>query len=587
MISDEFLQELRLANDIESVVSSYVVLKRRGRNLVGLCPFHSEKTGSFTLYPENGSFYCFGCGAGGDVITFIRRIENLGYVEAVRLLAERAGMNMPEDVENDAAAKQKSRILSLNREAARYFHDQLMSPAGEAARAYLEGRQMTRKTVRHFGLGFAPAGWDGLLRHLKSLGYSEEEMLAAAVVSRGRNGSCYDLFRNRIMFPIIDLRGGVVGFSGRQLDDKGPKYINSADTPVYKKSRLLFALNFAKSEAKDRVILCEGNVDVIMLHQAGFTNAVAALGTSLTAEQARLIAQYTEEVVLAYDSDGAGQKATTRASGLLSAAGLRIRILRLEGAKDPDEYIKRFGAGRFKQLLEGADSANDFALARLREQYNLETEDGRVQYLKKGVDLIAAMHSPLERDIYAARLAKDTGATREAVNLAVTGARKRKSRAEEKSQMRDRIQAATRQHDAINPERGRHMRAARAEEMLISVLLRHPDFYGYIRERIAPQDFVTAFNAGVYERLCSRLAENRPADIGALSADYGTDEMGRIMQMANLTQGMSFSREQTEEFIDTIFSEKQKQSGENIAQMDDAHFAAYLKARAGGKKGEE
>ena len=317
MLSDQFLQELKYRSDIEQVVGSYVNLRRRGRTLSGLCPFHSEKSPSFTVYPDTQSFFCFGCGAAGDVINFIRRIENLDYMEAVRLLAQRAGMQVPEEAGDDRSSRLRKRILELNRDAARYFHRSLMSEAGRPGRAYLIGRGLTRDTIVHFGIGYAAEGWDGLTNAMRQQGYTKEELLAAHLVSEGARGGIYDTFRNRAIFPIIDLRGNVIAFGGRNLGDKGPKYLNSSDTPVFKKSRNLFALNFAKDSPRKQLILCEGYMDVVSLHQAGFTNAVATLGTALTEEQCRLIAQYTGEVLLSYDSDGPGQAATQRATCLL------------------------------------------------------------------------------------------------------------------------------------------------------------------------------------------------------------------------------------------------------------------------------
>ncbi|MEG1849295.1 MAG: DNA primase, partial [Oscillospiraceae bacterium] len=351
MIPESFIEELKYRSDIEQIISPYVQLKRAGRHLTGLCPFHSEKTPSFVVYPENQSFYCFGCGAGGDVVTFVRKSENLEYLEALRFLAQKAGMTLPEDAENDEAGRMRLRILECNRESARFFHAALISPAGEPGLAYLRRRQLSDTTIRRFGLGWAPDSWGSLHEHLLKKGFTEAEMLAAAVTRGGTRGS-YDSFRGRVIFPIIDLRGAVIGFGGRILGDGQPKYLNSPDTMVFKKSRNLFALNVAKATKEPRLLLTEGYMDAIAVHQAGFDNAVATLGTALTQEQARLMAQYTGEVVIAYDSDGAGQKATVRANELLAQTGIKVRVLSMTGAKDPDEFIKANGALRFKQLVE-------------------------------------------------------------------------------------------------------------------------------------------------------------------------------------------------------------------------------------------
>ena len=417
MIPESFINELKYQCYIEDIVGGYVNLKRAGRNLKGLCPFHSEKTPSFTVYPENGSYYCFGCGSGGDVITFIRNIENLDYVEAVRFLAAKVGMTVPEEETDNGTAKLKTRILEANRLSARFFHENLIHTP--QALAYIRDRGLTDRTIRHFGLGFAKNSWDDLHHFLRSKGYSDEELYQAALISKGRNGSYYDQFRNRFMFPIIDVRGNVIGFGGRVLDDSKPKYLNSADTPVFKKSRNLFALNFAKNTKERSLILGEGYMDVIAMHQAGFTNAVATLGTSLTADQARMISQYAKEVIIAYDSDSAGQTATKRALSLFEETGIKVRILSIPDAKDPDEYIKRFGATRFKLLLEGCSNAIEFELAKAKANFDLETADGKVGYLKEAAKVLAGIRSPVEIDVYAAKIAGETEVSKEAVKLQV------------------------------------------------------------------------------------------------------------------------------------------------------------------------
>ena len=346
MIPEEIISEIKYRNDIETAVSQYVNLKRRGKNLVGLCPFHSEKTPSFTVYPENGSFYCFGCGVGGDVFTFTGLIENLDYIESVKLLAERSGITLPQDGYDDSMQRLKKKIYDINRDTARFFHAFLMSPGGKWALDYLTGRGLTIKTIKHFGLGAAPDSWDALIHHLKEKGYTESDMLAANVIGKSQRGSIYDRFRKRVMFPIINIRGNIVAFSGRAMpgDDKqGGKYVNTADTPVYKKSENLFGINFAKNVCSERVILVEGNMDVISLHQAGFENTVAPLGTAFTTEQANLLSRYTKEIVLMLDADAAGQKAVRRASELLENTGLSVRVVVVPDGKDPDEYIKKNG----------------------------------------------------------------------------------------------------------------------------------------------------------------------------------------------------------------------------------------------------
>ncbi|MDY4608933.1 MAG: DNA primase, partial [Eubacterium sp.] len=352
-LSDNFLQELKQKSDIEDIISSYVSLKKRGRTFVGLCPFHNEKTPSFTVYPETESYYCFGCGAGGDVINFVKRIENLDYLDAVKMLAQRAGMQMPDEGFDDSLAKKRRIILEINRETARYFHNCLISPEGKQGLNYLLGRGFTKKTINHFGLGYAPDSWDALIRHLKSKGYSLNDMLDAGVVRKGQKGY-YDYFRNKVMTPIIDVRGNVIAFGGRVLDNSKPKYINTSDTLVYKKTNVLFGLNYAKDSGSDTLILCEGYMDVMAMHQAGITNAVGGCGTALTPEQVKLISRYAKEVILAYDADEAGQKALNKAIALFNQTDLKVRIPGLMGGKDPDEIIKTYGVEKFRAMLEGS-----------------------------------------------------------------------------------------------------------------------------------------------------------------------------------------------------------------------------------------
>ena len=358
--SDEFLSELRMKCDIEQVISSYVQLKRRGKNLVGLCPFHNEKTPSFTVYPESQSYYCFGCGAGGEVINFIRRAENLDYVEAVSHLCDKSGMVMPTDGYDNSIAEKRRRMYDINKEAARFFNSYLFSEEGKEGLEYFKSRGYKKSTIIHFGMGYAPNKWDGLLKHMRQKGYSYEELYEANLAYKSTKDDrvrYYDAFRNRAMVPIIDVRGNVVAFGGRVLDDSKPKYINTSDTLVYKKSLGVFGLNFAKNSKERKLIIVEGYMDAISLHQAGFDNAIACLGTAFTGEMAHLLARYTDEVILSYDADEAGQKATDRAIGVLNSIGMKLKVARLTGGKDPDEILRKYGPERFRSLIEGA--AND------------------------------------------------------------------------------------------------------------------------------------------------------------------------------------------------------------------------------------
>ncbi|MEG0091899.1 MAG: DNA primase, partial [Oscillospiraceae bacterium] len=394
---------------------AHVQLKRNGRIYKGLCPFHSERTPSFMVYPETQSYYCFGCGAGGDVITFIKDIEGLTYIEAIKQLAQQSGMSLPD--EDDGAAKRKSRILEMNKLAAMYYHQNLNSENGKSARQYLRQRQLSDRTIVAFGVGYASDSWQALTDYLKSHGYSEDELVMAYLSGRNAKGNLYDIFRNRIMFPIIDLRGNVIAFGGRQLSEGGPKYLNSGDTPIFKKSNGLFALNIAKKSGKDKFILAEGYMDVISLHQAGFNNAIATLGTALTSPQAKLIADYTKTVVISYDSDEAGQKATKRAMEIFTKENVAVQVLQMENAKDPDEYIKKFGKERFELLVNGASSALDFELLKLRKEHDIKDTQGRVDYLTKACGVLSKLPSPILQDIYCSKLSAETGAEKASIKL--------------------------------------------------------------------------------------------------------------------------------------------------------------------------
>ena len=377
-IPEKFIQDLVDRSDIVDVVSGYVRLsKRSGANMFGLCPFHSEKTPSFSVSPDKQIYHCFGCGKGGGVISFIMEIENLSYPEAVAFLAKRAGMQMPEETDS-AEGRKRARMLALNKDAARWFYAQLSQPAGAPAVAYIQKRGISPAMVKNFGLGAAPDTWDGLRDAMREKGYTENELFDAGLVKRGRQGGFYDAFRNRLMFPVIDVRGNVIGFSGRILGDGEPKYLNSPETLVFNKSRNLFALNLAKKSKSGYIILSEGNIDVVSLHQAGFDSAVASLGTSLTPEQARLISRYTNEVIIAYDNDGAGLKASQRAIGIMEKLDIKVRVLRMNGAKDPDEYIKTKGPEAFRKLLEGSENQMDYRLRAIREKYDLSVTEQKI-----------------------------------------------------------------------------------------------------------------------------------------------------------------------------------------------------------------
>ena len=579
MLSDQFLQELKYRSDIEQVVGSYVNLRRRGRTLSGLCPFHSEKSPSFTVYPENQSFYCFGCGAGGDVISFIRRIENLDYMEAVRLLAQRAGMQVPEEAGDDRSSRQRKRILELNRDAARYFHRTLMSEAGRPGRAYLIGRGLTRDTIVHFGIGYAAEGWDGLMNAMRQQGYTREELLAAHLVSEGARGGIYDTFRNRAIFPIIDLRGNVIAFGGRNLGEKGPKYLNSSDTPVFKKSRNLFALNFAKGSSRKELILCEGYMDVVSLHQAGFTNAVATLGTALTEEQCRLIAQYTGEVLLSYDSDGPGQAATQRATGLLEAAGVKIKVLSIPDAKDPDEFIKKFGAERFEQLIEGSSSATDFAISKLRGENDVTTAEGKVSFLKQFAVLMAGLPNPIEREVYLSKICRELEVDKAAVAGQIEREQKKRSYRDRKKEERELISPPMK--NTMNREDEllwrQHPREMKAAERLLRYLLRHPDQAESLRDRLPENYLLSEGDRTLYRALLQRGLAGRELTITALGETLPPQVVDRVAKW-QLPGEPPVSEQEAEDCLRCLQSHAAQISREELGQLSGEALKQYIAA---------
>ncbi len=552
-LPESFIRELIARNDIESVASSYVNFKRRGKNLVGLCPFHGEKTPSFNLYPETESFYCFGCGAGGDVITFIKRIENLDYIDAVKFLANRSGLQMPEDTRDDRTSYLRMRILEANREAAKFFHAQLSTPAGRIALDYYRGRGYTDATIRHFGLGYAPNEWDALGKHLRSKGFKDEELQAAFLTRRGKNGGSYDLFRGRVMIPIIDIRGAVVGFGGRVLDDSKPKYINTENTLAYSKSNNLFALNFAKSTGRE-LILCEGYMDVIAMHQAGFTNAVAALGTAFPQEQVRLITRYADKVNLIFDADEAGQKATKRALEALRPTGIDIKVITVPDGKDPDEFIRKNGASKFRLLMERSSNAMEYRLMNLASAQDISTPDGKVRYLKEATALLAGC-SAVERDVYAGRLSKELGVSKEAILQQIKDISRKRECAEEKQELSRAMKQDLAVLRKVNPDAEKFPRAAQAEEALIGVLILHPDLIPKALSVLPAEKMVTAFNRRVYQYLADRKAAGLLIELPFFSADFEDAEMAYITRAVETANKSAFTWEDTRRYIDIISEE--------------------------------
>ena len=524
-IPDETIEEIKYRNPIEEIIASYVTLKRAGSNLVGLCPFHSEKSPSFTVFLSGDPhFYCFGCGAGGDVVTFIRRIENLSYVEALRFLGRRVGIDIPEDGEGEGeTGVRRQRILDMNRDAARFYHKALCETP--EAMEYLTGRGLTGALIKHFGLGFAPDSFGALTDHLSKLGYTAEEMTAGFLCGKSKkNGRPYDYFRGRVIFPIINTSGEVIAFGGRIIKQEGgPKYLNSSDTPAFKKSRNLFALNFARNCCQEQMILCEGYMDVVTLHGAGFPFAVATLGTAITPEQARIMKHYTKKVIISYDSDEAGQKAADKAFRLLGETGVETRVLRMEGAKDPDEYIRKFGADKFKRLLEGSFSQFDFKLEGIRRKYDLSITDEKVKAAQEISRILSEVPSSVERELYCAKAAEALGITAENLKRDVAYQIKRRTSENKREELKQAFREVSDYGDRINPEALKNLRAARTEEDIIGILLLYPERIKEVSSLLAPDDFMTAFHRRVYENMLA----NGHFD----SSEFSVEEIGRLTRL--------------------------------------------------------
>ncbi len=524
-----FLDELTARNPIEDVVGQYVALTRKGGNHFGLCPFHSEKTASFSVAPDKGIYYCFGCHKGGGPINFIMEIENLDYPDAVRFLAKRSGLEVPEDQEYRSTYKKQERLRELCKETARYYHSVLFSDAGQQAREYLVGRGLSRQTVTRFGLGFARDAWSDLLDTMTKKGYTKEELLEAGLVLKSQKGGLYDRFRNRLMFPIIDVRGNIIGFGGRVMDDSKPKYLNSPETVIFNKRKNLFALNVAKRSQQGRIILTEGYMDAIALHQYGFDCAVASLGTALTEEHAQLLTKYTTQVVLTYDGDEAGQNATRRAIPILEKAGLQVKILRMQGAKDPDEFLKKYGADRFRLLLDKSENQAEYRLLSLQNQFDLSSDEQRVQFLKQAAELIATLSTAVEREIYGTRAAEAAGVSPETVKLEVNRAYKKRSRQEQARRTREAMDVAAMQQPVEKGIRYDNLRSAMAEEQLLRQLLKEPAHLETLR--LLPQQFSSPLLGKAYGVLQSCHEQGRPVSLAALEGQVSPEEMKHLSRV--------------------------------------------------------
>lgn len=527
---EAFLDELIARNPIEDVVSQYVNLKRSGSNLFGLCPFHGEKTPSFSVSPDKGIYYCFGCHKGGSVINFEMEIEGLSYPDAVRALAKRAGLEVPEDEQYQSRYRQQERLWALHKEAARFFHSRLYAPIGANALQYAAGRGMPKSILTKFGIGYAPDSWTDLVDYLRSKNYTDQELRDSGLVTVSqKNGNLLDRFRDRLMFPIIDVRGNVIGFGGRIMDssDKSAaKYLNSPETLIFNKRKNLFALNLAKKSKLGYLILVEGYMDAIALHQYGFDCAVASLGTALTEDGANLLSRYTEQVVLIYDGDEAGQNATQRAIPILEKAGLQVKVLKMRDAKDPDEYLKKFGADRFRILLEESANRVEYQLNAILKKYDLRDDEQKVQYLQESAGLIGSLSSAVQREVYGGRVAEAAGISEDAMRLEVNRALKRRTYQEKKKQEKIDLSPARNLQPKEKSIRYSNLRSARAEEMIIAQVLREPALFAQIPD-LQPEIFSSEFLGRAFRQLRDRYHQGLDVSLGGLS-DFTAEEMSHL-----------------------------------------------------------
>ncbi len=570
-LPDQFLDELLARTDIVDLVSESVRLTKKGNSYWGCCPFHSEKTPSFHVVPDRQMYKCFGCGKGGGAINYVMELENLPFKDAVAVLAQRAGMPVPEFGSAPGARERREKIQEMNRQAARTFHRWLNGPEGAEGLAYLQRRGLSRRTQTNFGLGFAPNSWDALIQDLSAQGYDKRDLLDAGLAVSNKDGRIYDRFRNRVMFPIIDVRGNVIGFGGRVMDDSTPKYLNSPDTPVYNKSRNVFALNIAKTSKAGRVILTEGYMDTIALHQAGFDSAVASLGTALTEEHGQLLARYFKEAIIAYDGDGAGVAAAQRAIPLLEKAGLKVKVLRMQGAKDPDEFIKAYGREAFARLLDQSENQVDYRLAQVQKKYDLTDDAQKVAFLQEAAQLVSGLNSAVEREIYGGHAAQAAGVTSEAMKLEVERALRGRLRKAKKQQERRDLAPASQLQPRARTLRYENLRSARAEEGLLRLLMLDPGLAGQM-SGITGEEFSSPLLGRAFDKLLQRAEEGLSTQLAALAEDFSGEEMDHLAQVAAQPQAAAHSGQAIRDYISMIRGERLLRSGGE--QGDDLLLAA-------------
>ena len=576
MISRETIEEVLYRTDIQTLIGGHVNLKRAGSNVKGLCPFHSEKSPSFTVYPADNSFYCFGCGVGGDAISFVMKMENVDYPDAVQILAKRAGITIIDDNKDkysNGPRIDKERIYKMNVAAAKYFNAQLFkdNPDSRAALDYFtKERRLSLSTIKHFGLGFAPNSYDAFSKYMLSLGYTYDELVAGFLAGKNERGGYYDAFRNRVMFPIIDVSGNVIAFGGRVMDDSKPKYKNSSDTPVFKKLRNLFALNFARHTCQETIILCEGYMDVIALHSAGFTNAVATLGTAITSEQARLMSRYTKEVLICYDADEAGQKAAQRALAMLEEVGLSVRVISIPGAKDPDEYIKKYGNDKFKDVLSAAKSKFEYNLQRIVSKYDIGIPQQKIDALKELVFMISGFYSQAERDVYTREVASRFGVSYESVRTDVDRQVEKNLEKRRREQERRLEQESIGYTDKVNPDYARAPDVAKHEERVLGLMLLFPEHRKKVfdDDLLSENDFYTDLGKNIFTFL-REACENGDDRLVTISERFTPEQMGRIVEMkASRMQLDSNGTAVLLECINNLKSAVEKKNGESNNPMD-------------------
>ena len=579
MISEDFISELKRRCEIEYIISEYVELKRAGKNKIGRCPFHSEKTPSMVVYGDTQSFYCFGCGAGGDVITFIKNIENLDYVQAVAFLANKTGLAIPDQIQDDKKYILRKKLININKIAARHYFKNLTDPKSAIIKKYILSRQIQPKYVKKFGLGFAKDSWNDITNLLKSEGFSDEEILSSNLASRNKNGVLYDVFRNRLIFPIIDIAGNVIAFGGRKLDDTspGPKYLNSSDTIIFKKSNNLFALNFCKNTKNNYIILTEGYMDTLSLYQSGFDNVVATLGTALTSQQARLISSYAPEVLISYDSDEAGQKAALRAINIFSNFGVSAKILDLKQAKDPDEYIKKFGKEKFFLEIKKSQNVFDFKLKKLKNKYNLynsKDSQDKINFLKEVIDILSEISNPIEREVYISKISHDLDINRDTIAISVNKKIKKQINKNKKkqSEILNKINYNF-DFNKLNNKNKDQIKSVVAENKIITILLKNPDFYKIAMLNLSPESFSDDINKKIYNIIIKRLEENLSIDITCLSNIIDEESIKKIAYLLATDLDINFSKQ---DFIDYIKVLENNKLNTNFSQMNEDQLKNFF-----------